>query len=155
MLLCKSVQLQISPGGRGYTSPFTFFGWEDCLSSGQKLGAIQVCSDLCLAARSPQGLFKLPEVTVEEWVTICLRQKTHEVSAYQQPLWNCSNHPLPPLRLNKGNHYVALATGLQMNRFAGDKITDSTAKYSPEYLTSTTQFECTRIFIVVSLPLHS
>lgn len=56
--------------------------------------------------------------------------------------------------LNKGSRYVALATGLQMNHFVDDKITDSSAKYSPEYLTSTTRSECTRIFIVVSLPLR-
>lgn len=41
--------------------------------------------------------------------------------------------PPPPFHLNKGNHYVALASGLQMNHFVDDKITDSTAEYSPEH----------------------
>lgn len=49
---------------------------------------------------------------------------------------------------------MALATGLQMNHFVDDKITDSVAKHSPEHLTSITQSEFTRIFIAVALPLH-
>lgn len=42
-----------------------------------------------------------------------------------------------PSTWTRGTIYVALATGLQMNHFVDDKITDSIAKYSPEYWTST------------------
>lgn len=49
---------------------------------------------------------------------------------------------------------MSLATGLQMNHYVDDKITVSIAKYSLDHLTGITQSEGTRIFIVVSLPLH-
>lgn len=117
--------------------------WEDCVSSSQKPGAVKISSNVCLAAHSPKDLFVLPEIAVEGWVIICSRH-FHEASVSYLPLWNCSDDPHPPYHWNKGSHYVAFATSLQMNHFVNDKITDSIAKYSPEHLASTSQSQCTR-----------
>lgn len=56
---CNLLEMRISPGRGGYTSPSTSFGWGNCLNSWQNLEQFRFA---LICAHSP----KVPEITGEE-----------------------------------------------------------------------------------------
>lgn len=136
------LEMRISPGRGGCTSPFTSFGLGNCFELLAKLGAVQVCSNLC-----PQCHQSLPEITGEEWVIICFRH-FHEVSLYELNLLQPSSSSLP-LELGEPfcGHWplVYRWTTLWM-------IKSLTALPNTPQSIEPALSELTRIFIVVSLP---